>query len=123
MKKCGGGLELARTRSGKHTGRQDWNCQVDEAAKQPEEVQVPVVDIRDASGDLTTRLMGLGVNVVECSPVDSDEFGMGTSHSKNRLYSPKGLGTIAPQLFNLEPRSRLEKPLNIDFGLYQMEKL
>lgn len=124
MKKCGGGLELARTHSGKHPARQDWNCQVDEAAKQPEEAQVPTMGIGDANGNLTSaRAMGLGANVVECLPADSDEIRIRTPQTRNRPSSPKGLGTIAPQLFNIEPRSRSERPLGIDFGLYQMEKL
>ncbi len=33
-----------------------------------------------------------------------------------------GFGTIAPQLFNLEPYAELEKPLNIKLDLYQMER-
>ncbi|MCK4434369.1 hypothetical protein KAU92_02675, partial [Candidatus Bathyarchaeota archaeon] len=40
------------------------------------------------------------------------------------VYSPhllSGFGTIAPQLFNLEPYAEPEKPLDIDLKLYQME--
>jgi len=32
-----------------------------------------------------------------------------------------GFGTIAPQLFNLEPYAEPEKPLDVDLNLYQME--
>jgi len=32
-----------------------------------------------------------------------------------------GFGTIAPQLFNLEPYAEPEKPLNVKLNLYQME--
>jgi cell division GTPase FtsZ len=32
-----------------------------------------------------------------------------------------GFGTIAPQLFNLEPYAEPEKPLDIKLNLYQME--
>ncbi|MGQ9538605.1 MAG: cell division protein FtsZ [Candidatus Bathycorpusculaceae bacterium] len=40
----------------------------------------------------------------------------------NSPYILSGFGTIAPQLFNLEPYAEPEKPLNIELGLYQMEK-
>jgi cell division GTPase FtsZ len=39
----------------------------------------------------------------------------------NSPHILSGFGTIAPQLFNLEPYSEPEKPLNLDIGLYQME--
>ena len=34
---------------------------------------------------------------------------------------PEELGTIAPQLFNMEPRSGLERHLGIELNLYQLE--
>jgi cell division protein FtsZ len=34
---------------------------------------------------------------------------------------PEGLGTIAPQLFNIEPRSGPERRLGIELNLYQLE--
>ena len=38
--------------------------------------------------------------------------------------SPSGrLSSIAPQLFNLDPRSKPERPLGVRLGLYQMENL
>ncbi|MEM0356797.1 MAG: cell division protein FtsZ [Candidatus Bathyarchaeia archaeon] len=37
-------------------------------------------------------------------------------------YILSGFGTIAPQLFNMEPYAEPEKPLNIDLNLYQMER-
>ncbi|MEM0057948.1 MAG: cell division protein FtsZ [Candidatus Bathyarchaeia archaeon] len=40
----------------------------------------------------------------------------------NSPYILSGFGAIAPQLFNLEPYAELEKPLNIDLNLYQMEQ-
>ncbi|MEM2589125.1 MAG: cell division protein FtsZ, partial [Candidatus Bathyarchaeia archaeon] len=40
----------------------------------------------------------------------------------NSPYILSGFGTIAPQLFNLEPYAEPEKPLNIDLNLYQLEK-
>ncbi|MCS7123906.1 MAG: cell division protein FtsZ [Candidatus Bathyarchaeota archaeon] len=40
----------------------------------------------------------------------------------NSPYILSGFGTIAPQLFNLEPYAEPEKPLNIDLGLYQLER-
>jgi cell division GTPase FtsZ len=39
----------------------------------------------------------------------------------NSPHILSGFGTIAPQLFNLEPYAEPEKPLNLDIGLYQME--
>jgi cell division protein FtsZ len=33
----------------------------------------------------------------------------------------RGFGSIAPQLFNLEPYSEPEKKLHVDLGLYQLE--
>jgi cell division GTPase FtsZ len=33
-----------------------------------------------------------------------------------------GLGKIAPQLFDLEPYAEIERPLEINLNLYQMEK-
>lgn len=113
---------MARTRSNKHSVRQDWNNPTPEVLRQPEECQVPAIGIGDANSNMTTRLMGLGVNVVECLPTGSDEIRIGTPEATTRPSSPKGLGTIAPHLFNLEPRSRSERPLRIDFDLYQMEK-
>jgi hypothetical protein len=41
-----------------------------------------------------------------------------------RVNSPHvrdGFGTVAPQLFNLEPYAEPEKPLDIKLNLYQME--
>jgi len=40
----------------------------------------------------------------------------------NSPHIPSGFGTIAPQLFNLEPYAEPEKPSNLDLSLYQMEK-
>ena len=40
----------------------------------------------------------------------------------NSPYILSGFGSMAPQLFNLEPHAEPEKPLNIDLGLYQMEQ-
>jgi hypothetical protein len=37
------------------------------------------------------------------------------------LDAPSRFERIAPQLFNLEPGSKLEKHLNLDLKLYQME--
>jgi len=38
--------------------------------------------------------------------------------------SPSGrLSSIAPQLFNLDPCSKSERPLGVRLGLYQMENL
>lgn len=39
----------------------------------------------------------------------------------NSPHILSGFGTIAPQLYNLEPYAEPEKPLNIDLNLYQME--
>ena len=39
----------------------------------------------------------------------------------NSPHLLSGFGTIAPQLFNLEPYAEPEKPLDIDLKLYQME--
>jgi len=33
-----------------------------------------------------------------------------------------GYGSIAPQLYDLDPHGRLERPLNVNFGLYQLER-
>jgi hypothetical protein len=35
--------------------------------------------------------------------------------------TPEELGAIALQLFNMEPRSGLERHLGIDLNLYQLE--
>jgi len=39
----------------------------------------------------------------------------------NSPHVLSGFGTVAPQLYNLEPYAEPEKPLNIDLNLYQME--
>ncbi len=39
----------------------------------------------------------------------------------NSPHILSGFGTIAPQLFNLEPYAEPEKPLNVKLGLYQLE--
>jgi len=39
----------------------------------------------------------------------------------NSPHILSGFGTIAPQLFNLEPYAEPEKPLDVKLDLYQME--
>ena len=39
----------------------------------------------------------------------------------NSPHLLSGFGAIAPQLFNLEPYAEPEKPLDVKFGLYQLE--
>jgi hypothetical protein len=122
MKRFGGGVELARTRAGKHVVKQDWSSPVHDVLKQNEGRQIPTIGIGDAGSNVATRVVGLGANIVECLPMSPDEIQLGTLDTAS-LCSPKGLGIIAPHLFNLEPRSRSEKTLGVDLDLYQMEKL
>jgi len=77
-------------------------------------------------GETVAEMMDNNATVIWGARVNSEQQGklrvtliMTGVNSHNTL---KGLGTIAPQLFNMEPGANPEKPLNADIGLYQMEK-
>ncbi|TET64560.1 cell division protein FtsZ [Candidatus Bathyarchaeota archaeon] len=76
-------------------------------------------------GEIVTEMMDENALVIWGARVNPELDGMlkvtlvMTGVKSQHLMS--GFGTIAPQLFNLEPYADPEKPLNIELNLYQME--
>lgn len=76
-------------------------------------------------GEIVTEMMDENALVIWGARVNPELDGMlkvtlvMTGVKSQHLMS--GFGTIAPQLFNLEPYADSEKPLNIELNLYQME--
>ena len=76
-------------------------------------------------GEIVTEMMDVDALVIWGARVNPQQDGklkvtlvMTGVNSPNLL---SGFGTIAPQLFNLEPYAEPEKPLGIELNLYQME--
>jgi cell division protein FtsZ len=76
-------------------------------------------------GEIVTEMMDCNALVIWGARVNPQQSGkikvtlVMTGVNSPHLLS--GIGTIAPQLFNLEPYAEPEKPLNLDIDLYQME--
>jgi len=78
-------------------------------------------------GEIVTEMMDDNALVIWGARVNPEQNGkLKVTLVMTGVNSPHVLsefGTIAPQLFNLEPYAEPEKPLNIELNLYQMEKL
>jgi cell division protein FtsZ len=78
-------------------------------------------------GEIVTEMMDENALVIWGARVNPEQEGkLKVTLVMTGVNSPhvlSGFGTIAPQLFNLEPYAEPEKPLNIELNLYQMEKL
>jgi cell division protein FtsZ len=76
-------------------------------------------------GEIVTEMMDCSAMVIWGARVNPQQNGkLRVTLVMTGVNSPhilSGFGTIAPQLFNLEPYAEPEKPLNLDIGLYQME--
>ena len=76
-------------------------------------------------GEIVTEMMDEDALVIWGARVNQDLAGtLKVTLVMTGVNSPhllRGFGTIAPQLFNLEPCSEPEKPLNIQLNLYQLE--
>ncbi len=76
-------------------------------------------------GEIITEMMDDNALVIWGARVNPELNGMlKVTLMMTGVNSPhllSGFGTIAPQLFNLEPYAEPEKPLDIDLKLYQME--
>jgi len=76
-------------------------------------------------GEIVTEMMDCSALVIWGARVNPQQTGkLRVTLVMTGVNSPdilSGFGTIAPQLFNLEPYAEPEKPLNIDMDLYQME--
>jgi cell division protein FtsZ len=76
-------------------------------------------------GEVVSEIMEGNVRVVWGAKVNPQQDGKlkvtlvmtGVDSMQKRA----GFGSIAPQLFNMEPYSEQEKPLGLEFSLYQME--
>ncbi|HVP16490.1 MAG TPA: hypothetical protein VMT42_03905, partial [candidate division Zixibacteria bacterium] len=77
-------------------------------------------------GEIVTEMMDRSAMVIWGARVNPKQNGkLKVTLVMTGVNSPhilSGFGTIAPQLFNLEPYAEPEKPSNLDLGLYQMEK-
>jgi cell division protein FtsZ len=77
-------------------------------------------------GEIVTEMMDDNALVIWGARVNPEQDGkLKVTLVMTGVNSPhvlSGFGTIAPQLFNLEPYAEPEKPLNIELNLYQMEK-
>jgi cell division protein FtsZ len=78
-------------------------------------------------GEIVTEMMDDNALVIWGARVNPEQDGkLKVTLVMTGVNSPhvlSGFGTIAPQLFNLEPYAEPEKQLNIELNLYQMEKL
>jgi len=78
-------------------------------------------------GEIVTEMMDDNALVIWGARVNPEQNGkLKVTLVMTGVNSPhvlSGFGTIAPQLFNLEPYAEPEKPLNIELNLYQMEKV
>ncbi len=76
-------------------------------------------------GEIITEMMDDNALVIWGARVNPELNGMlKVTLMMTGVNSPhllSGFGTIAPQLFNLEPYAEPEKPLDVDLNLYQME--
>lgn len=76
-------------------------------------------------GEIVTEMMDDDALVIWGARVNPDLAGtLKVTLVMTGVNSPhllSGFGTIAPQLFNLEPYAEPEKPLNVKLNLYQME--
>lgn len=114
---------MVKTRSSKHATKQNLGIQTSGALKQPESCLIPTVSLGDTGGIVITRFGSPGSSITECLPVGHEDLPLKIPQNVSQPPISKGLGSIAPHLFNLEPRSRPEKLLSIDLDLYQMENL
>jgi cell division protein FtsZ len=77
-------------------------------------------------GEIASEIMEGNVRVVWSAKVDPQQEGkLKVTLVMTGLDSPQResrFGSIAPQLFNLEPYAGHEKSLGIDLDLYQMER-
>jgi cell division protein FtsZ len=78
-------------------------------------------------GEIVTEMMDGNALVIWGARVNQEQEGkLKVTLVMTGVNSPhvlSGFGTIAPQLFNLEPYAEPEKPLDVKLGLYQMENL
>jgi cell division protein FtsZ len=76
-------------------------------------------------GEIVTEMMDVDALVIWGARVNPQQDGkLKVTLVMTGVNSPhllSGFGTIAPQLFNLEPYAEPEKPLGIELNLYQME--
>lgn len=76
-------------------------------------------------GEIVTEMMDCNAMVIWGARVNPQQNGkLKVTLLMTGVNSPhilSGFGTIAPQLFNLEPHAEPEKTLNVNIGLYQME--
>jgi cell division protein FtsZ len=76
-------------------------------------------------GEIVTEMMDANATVIWGARVNPEQDGkLKVMLVMTGINSPQilgGFGAIAPQLFNMDPRSEPEKQLNIPLNLYQME--
>jgi cell division protein FtsZ len=77
-------------------------------------------------GEIVTQMMNANARVIWGATVNPLQEGkLKVTLVMAGLNTPQtlsGLGKIAPQLFDLEPYAEIERPLEINLNLYQMEK-
>jgi len=87
----------------------------------------PQMTIEEANrvGEIVTEMMDINALVIWGARVNPEQNGkLKVTLVMTGVNSPhvlSGFGTIAPQLFNLEPYAEPEKPLGIELNLYKME--
>lgn len=76
-------------------------------------------------GEIVTEMMDNNALVIWGARVNPEQSGKLkvtlVMTGLNDLHDPSGLGTIAPQLFNMEQHYEPEKQLNLALNLYQLE--
>lgn len=115
--RSGGGRQLAKLRPHVHAGARGALIHVSEDGQMTIEEVSHVDEIVTGMNDDALVIWDAKVN---------PELGgmLKVMLVMTRVNSPHvqgGFGTVAPQLFNLEPYAEPEKPLEIKLDLYQME--
>lgn len=110
---------MVRARSSRHAVK-EWDSLVREDVKHPNVSHIPTVNVGDATVPVAPRLGLPGSGLSDCLTVEVD-LALPRSRTDMEFHNDSSLRSVAPQLFNMEPRSQSEKTLNIELNLYQME--
>jgi hypothetical protein len=103
MRKFGGGIMLAKVHNTENVRERETDHIEEVVPKFPERSVPTLWDATVEQGPRSRMKVKLAIKRM------------------NPRSSPKRLGSIAPQLFNLDSNPETEKPLGVKLGLYQME--
>jgi cell division GTPase FtsZ len=118
---------LTKMRTDDHPLKNTWHNMASDSIEQTGSCRTTVTGVGGSDNDIVTRLTEMGSAGAECTAVDIDAVRLRASRANKKVLVggklTKGLRTIAPQLFNMEPHTEPEKHLSLKLDLYQMENL